>query len=551
MIKKIAYVSAWIAFGLALVVLVIYLIALSRIPSQQQFSHYGLVEGMKTLEQNWSQDIRQQMHFVSFGSRMMPYSLFLALEQPDSKELFRANTHMRDLGFILQKATENNPDALPIGFSKDETAHAEPWVGLTCAACHTGSLSYQGTTILLDGGPGFLDFQRMEARLLASLTQTLQNEQKLQRTASRMGVKASEVTAIIKEREWYFSELHRINKTDVAYGHARLDAFGRIFNAVSSEALKLPENYHTPDAPVSIPMLWSASHLDVVQWNASAPNKNPGPLGQNVTTALAVYGDITIEAGSWGYSSSVNIPNLGYIQKHFYKLMSPVWPQDILGELNSERVARGEALYRENCVSCHELIDRSDKKVKLTAKIVPQNQVGTDPTMTVNFAQSMSKTGPLQGQKSIVLFGKPLPESTHTLDLVINAAVGAVFKEPINSLSAFVAEQADVGNAVPDLAKEVYKARALNGIWATGPFLHNGSVPNLWALLQAVENRPKEFYVKSREFDPVNVGFVSTEHEGASFYDTQLKGNSNEGHVYGTGLSEAEKYDLLEFLKSL
>ncbi len=551
MIKKIAYIGAWFFLGLALIALVLYLIALSRIPSQQKFSNYGLVDGMKTLEQNWTKDIRQQMHFVSFGSRMMPYAMFLALEQPDSDELFRADDHMRDLGFILQNASENNPDALPVGFSKDETEHSEPWVGLTCAACHTGSLTYQGATILIDGGPGFLDFQRMEERLLASLKQTHQNEQKLQRTAARMGLDVSEASAQIQERAEYFSELHRINETDVHYGHARLDAFGRIFNAVSAEALNLPGNYHTPDAPVSIPMLWSASHLDVVQWNASAPNKNPGPLGQNVTTALAVYGDITIEPGSMGYPSSVQIPNLGYIQKHFYRLMSPEWPQDILGELKEESVARGEVVYRNNCVSCHELIDRSDKDVKLTAKIVPQNQVGTDPTMAQNFAKSISKTGPLKGQKSIVLFGKPFKEEAHTLDLVINAAVGAVFKEPINSLSAFIAEKADVGNAVPNLGKEVYKARALNGIWATGPFLHNGSVPNLWALLQPVEKRPKEFYVKSREFDPVKVGYMSAEHEGASFFDTRLKGNSNEGHEYGTQLSEADKQDLLEFLKSL
>lgn len=551
MIKKITHFALWVLLGLFVISLVIYLIALSRIPGQQRFSTYGLPDGVQTLEQNWSKDIRQQMHFVSFGSRMMPYELFLSLEQPDSTELFRADAHMQDLGFILQNASENNPDALPVGFSKDTKAPIEPWVGLTCAACHTGSLTYEGKTLLLDGGPGFLDFQRMEARLLASLSQTLSDEQKLARTAERMGKSASDVRAQIKEREWYFSELYRINKTEVAYGHARLDAFGRIFNAVTAEALKLPANFHTPDAPVSIPMLWSASHLDVVQWNASAPNKNPGPLGQNVTTALAVYGDITISPGSWGYESSVDIPNLGYIQKHFYKLMSPQWPEDVLGELDKNRIALGESVYRANCISCHELFDRSNETVKLTAKVIPQNQVGTDPTMTRNFATSMSKTGPLEGKKSIVVFGKPFTETTHTLDLVINAAVGAVFKEPINSLSAFIAEKAEVGNAVPDMAKEVYKARALNGVWATGPFLHNGSVPSLSALLQPVEDRPKEFYVKSREFDPVNVGFISTEHDGASFFDTRLKGNSNEGHEYGTQLTVEDKQNLLEYLKSL
>ncbi|NJL16003.1 MAG: hypothetical protein HC938_01190 [Nitrospira sp.] len=41
--------------------------------------------------------------------------------------------------------------------------------------------------------------------------------------------------------------------------------------------------------------------------------------------------------------------------------------------------------------------------------------------------------------------------------------------------------------------KGMYKARPLNGIWATPPFLHNGSVPHIYALLSPVEERPKTF----------------------------------------------------------
>lgn len=52
----------------------------------------------------------------------------------------------------------------------------------------------------------------------------------------------------------------------------------------------------------------------------------------------------------------------------------------------------------------------------------------------------------------------------------------------------------------------VYKARPLNGIWATAPYLHNGSVPNLYQLLLKKVNGIRNF-AWAVEFDPVHVGF--------------------------------------------
>ena len=54
-----------------------------------------------------------------------------------------------------------------------------------------------------------------------------------------------------------------------------------------------------------------------------------------------------------------------------------------------------------------------------------------------------------------------------------------------------------------------YKGRPLNGIWATAPYLHNGSVPNLDALLQPAAKRPTSFSIGVRTFDPVHVGFLT------------------------------------------
>jgi hypothetical protein len=106
-----------------------------------------------------------------------------------------------------------------------------------------------------------------------------------------------------------------------------------------------------------------------------------------------------------------------------------------------------------------------------------------------------------------------------------------------------------------------YKVRPLNGIWATPPYLHNGSVPNLYALLSPVAERPKKFYLGNREYDPVNVGYRMDAFPGGFEFDTSKRGNSNSGHEFVTGTSDAgvigrylspdERLALIEYLKTL
>jgi hypothetical protein len=113
----------------------------------------------------------------------------------------------------------------------------------------------------------------------------------------------------------------------------------------------------------------------------------------------------------------------------------------------------------------------------------------------------------------------------------------------------------------------------LNGIWATAPYLHNGSVPTLYHLLlpkkrpgdpvgPQYEYRPDTFKVGSREFDPKMVGFQWKDYDGFDFR-TDINGNSNAGHEYAAGrtpqlngktlraLNKTEREDLLEYLKTL
>jgi len=128
------------------------------------------------------------------------------------------------------------------------------------------------------------------------------------------------------------------------------------------------------------------------------------------------------------------------------------------------------------------------------------------------------------------------------------AALEQKVKDQVTTLKTLVA-----GNP-RQLTVAMYKARPLNGVWASAPYLHNGSVPTLAEMLKTPEERAKRFFVGSRQYDPVDVGFRSVEAEGGVSYfafDTSVPGNSNAGHPMAVSLPEEEKRQLIEFLKSL
>lgn len=552
---KLLRVLGFSLFSLFVVGVVIYVFCLTLMTKQEKYDTYSLPADVISLDQNWQDDVRQQMHFSSFGSKLMPYSLFTNLELSDSSELLSSPEQMSRLGFIAQLPATNNPSGLPIGFARYSDDVVQDWVGLTCAACHTNMVTYNGAKIVVDGGPGVLDFLSFEHIISDALDETLERQVKFDRLVERLKLDSEEDKRVLRlgleERAEFFNKRISVNHVDVNYGHGRLDAFGRIFNAVTATAMNMPENKREPNAPVSIPMLWDAQHLDVVQWNGSAPNINPGPLVQNATTVLAVYGEIDMERKTLGYSSSIDTVNLGYIQSQYIGLTSPTWPEDIFGEIDHDKANKGADIYKQQCVSCHELIDRTDKHRKLKATLINIDEIGTDPVMAENFATRKSHTGHLEGKRMGIVAGARFTAEVPTIELVLNATIGTMLYKPLETISAFIAEANSVYKAPFELDRKAYKARSLNGIWATAPFLHNGSVPTLYDLLQKVEQRPITFYVGNTEMEPNKVGFVHSEKEFTSSFDTRLYGNKNSGHLFGTDLSETDKWALIEYLKTL
>ncbi len=119
---------------------------------------------------------------------------------------------------------------------------------------------------------------------------------------------------------------------------------------------------------------------------------------------------------------------------------------------------------------------------------------------------------------------------------------------------------ADHGKQDTVASVDGYVAPPLDGLWASAPYLHNGSVPTLWHLLHP-EDRPAVWRRTQLGLDTQKMGLAVESFsevpkrlkaaERRWVFDTNQFGKSARGHDYPNALTEDEKSDLLEFLKTL
>ncbi|MBX3744976.1 MAG: hypothetical protein KF833_06670 [Verrucomicrobiae bacterium] len=524
----------------------------------------GAIGTVVSLDQGWTAEEQELFWFTSQGSRIVPYAWFLALEQARSEAPFASDQNIDRYRWLASRPTRHNPDGLPVGFVKDvDERSGESWVGVTCAACHTGQLRYRGVGIRIDGGPTLADAESFFFDLAAALTATQREDAKFQRFAravqggggdpsgaAELRAKLEAVTGDIVAR----NRRNRPTPGAGMPGYARLDAFGNIFNEVAGHDLGVADNVKPPDAPVSYPSLWDTPQMDRVQWNGIAHNGGIGPLARNIGEALGAFARVNIqpERGLEGYESSVRVENMGLLEKWLDTLWSPQWPEKFLTAINASKAARGRGHYDRHCVSCHALLDRTNPSRRIQVVLVPISETKTDPGMATGALRQVA-TGRLKDRPSLVVLGTRFGDSALAADILGNAVAGTIIGQPVPAFEAALEEYMAI-RTVSTVPTPVYRARPLNGVWATAPYLHNGSVPNLWSLLQRPEERPVEFHVGNREYDPVHVGYQTTpDADGvSSVFDTRRPGNANTGHAWGTTeLSDEEKWELVEFLKSL
>jgi hypothetical protein len=564
------------------------------------------------LPQNWSDTDRQWFYTTPQGSKLIKYSWALSLERAGDQTLFFADGLAR-LGYLPNPKSSVNPDGLPVGFVKDTSLLGND-LGMTCAACHTNQVEYQGTMYRVDGGPTDGDLFGFLAELGESLTATSasRTSPKFLRFAKRVlgshnnFIERDLLYRELKKYTTYFNTFVEDTTPSTQWGKARADAFGAIFNRVTVIDLKIPANNRPPNAPVSYPFLWDTSWHNVVQWNGSAPNELAIlRLARNVGEVLGVFANIKIEKPHflhWYYESTAKRINLLEIEDRLAKLRSPKWPSSF-PPIDTAKAAQGQVIYNAQCLSCHAIATPGQHQ---DVTMTPLATVGTDPAMVTVAADRQALTGVLQGVPALIFFGDKFGATAGAGAVTFNAVVGAILS-PIPSdwfwgtpstaktetarmttstrtgegsendlrndllskthrvrsiIDDVTAQTTDpvkldlddaakaLGNAPPPESL-AYKARPMDGIWATAPYLHNGSVPTLRDLFTAEATRPKTFYVGSRAFDPVNVGFSTTQAPGLFLFDTAVAGNSNQGHTWGTSLTAAEVDQLIEYLKSL
>jgi hypothetical protein len=551
------------------------------------------VTRVNTLDQGWDWDDRLWFYNTDQGSQLIPYRWALHLERPSqgtapttAPRLVFSPANLAHYGFLPQIKDEfRNPDGLPVGFVKDPEVpykHSDGWLGLTCAACHTTQINYRGVGYLVDGAPGLGDVQGLLLEITAAMKETLDNPTRFDRFAvAVLGDDHDDKSAqdeLLAELGREYKARRRfdeVNHSTYRFGYARVDAFGIILNQVLQTSLEVPgdANRREPNAPVSYPFLWDTPQHDRVQWNGIARNRiygttHLGPLSRNVGEVLGVFGNVNVHVDSSdGYPSSVRRLNLLLLEEHLKKLYSPQWPKGF-PPIDKPLAKQGEDLFKSHCISCHEPIDRLDPRRTIVARMIPLAEVGTDERMAKNVSQRMALTGLLAGRKAQVFFGDPLPKVVSGSDVLSHVVIGVIAATPKGLPSILPSfnrsEVANPENRTQDVLSagtrelEAYKARPLNGIWATAPYLHNGSVPNLDELLKPASKRVKKFFIGTREFDPHKVGFVSDKcFRGAMHFDTREPGNSNIGHEYGPlidggrGFNDEQRRQLIEYMKTL
>jgi len=298
-----------------------------------------------------------------------------------------------------------------------------------------------------------------------------------------------------------------------------------------------------------------------------------------------------------GYRSSADIASLVRMEQQLTRLRPPVWPASFPPQ-DPALVEAGRAEFvAQGCNTCHLPLpqNRNERVADRISTFRPNNPPapedpargippGTDPWMACNAYTYRARAGLLEGTRASFLLGDRIGanENLHVQlravvggslvgsrrDVVGTAFTGFLFGDrpprvvtpPPPTLPRLLAVERDADRltrCMNEATREPllgYKARPLDGIWATGPYLHNGSVLNLYELLLPPGDRRRSFRVGTREFDPVHVGFSgSADAPGNTMtFLTSERGNSSAGHDYGNArLTPAQRRALVEYMKSL
>lgn len=429
------------------------------------------------LDQNWTDAERQWYYSTTQGSQIMPYEWFMALPDSSLTTPLEQSYFHQDLtryGYLAASKSGWSDGVLPVGFIKDtDPKDGAAWMGLTCAACHTGDWRVGDKTMRIDGSATTGDLYGLISGISDAVKYTLGNTAAFDVFSRRvLGPYATDAQRV--DLHGKLATFHKEFATFVAdstpaspWGPMRTDAFQMIFNRVGAIDLKIPSNSVHPNAPVSFPYLWDASKQPKAQWNGAVPNGDRlTALARNAGEVLGVFGKAALKAppskDQYYYNSTVRAKNLIWMEELVRELRSPVWPDSIAGKVDIVKASAGESIYKDNCESCHKVLPRdmtftdtpiqmiplfnwADKRpetvVDVFTKTICDPAKGipaavkagyisvayeSDPTMAVDAACRFLKTGPIEGVVMPPIIGTALKKDDLAVNVLANAVTGSL-----------------------------------------------------------------------------------------------------------------------------
>ena len=530
---------------------------LSSCGSDGDVSSSGATGSAVALNQGaaWNPTNQAAFYSADQGSWIMPYQWAKSLKLSNGQSFLSQLTS--SYGYIPNPVSPSNPEGLPVGFLVANPGTNNQQLSMTCAACHTRQIQVGGINHRIDGGPAFANLYALFQGIDLVVGNTLSNAEAFD--AFQAAVQVPAATLRTQLSTWY-APYHTLMSTalpSTPWGIGRADAVGMIQNRLSGLDLGPAANNHVIASniavaaqPVRYPFLWNAGKQDFTQWAGTNANGNSSyALARNSGEAIGVFAlfypraNAAVSGGvDFFAENSVNYTNLQNIENLVAQIGPPQWPWPV----DSALVFQGKALYEKNCTSCHGVKQGQPRPGNSNTWATPIQNVQTDSAYYNTFRVTTTSSG--------VLAGLTVPFSTNVVP-----ASGAVSINLVTTANeaALIQQNPAINLSIKPPSNPVgsYESKVLQGVWASAPYLHNGSVPTLAALLTPAAARPASFQV-GPVYDIVNVGLALEQPNGSATVRvttdcSTMAGESRCGHEFGTSLTQDEKTALIEYLKTL
>lgn len=461
------------------------------------------------------------------------------LEGANNEELLWDNREK--YGFVNNPT---DPDKRPIGYG-----FAGDYLSTNCATCHTSFMRKGNDLVIAVGGSNNIATGGYGSANL-SLIKTLENKDKLLRFQNRIN-KTSDNEVLDPKLK---TEIEAwVNNYTTSYikcgGGLELNSYRDFSNLVEigsflawlkgesahggghpfiiSQNLWFgEENWYDQVSSVDIPYIYEVEHQDRIHYNGSTNSL----MERNIISSLNAYNNPTLD----------NLMETDPRKLHEINLISeninaPKWPENLFGKIDKVKASKGKLLFSKYCQSCHS--DHVDGPIKMLS--FSEKSIGTDGAYFDVWRQPV-----------VNLFGKKEQKYENALMTAMSE-----FKSEWYPKYNITEEEAIAMDPSPwwKFTTE-WVGRPVTGIWSTAPYLHNGSVPTLYDILLPADQRPSK-WTMNHYMDTMKVGIdisrSSSPDDGSFTYTNDGYGKSNKGHEYGTNMSDKERYQLIEYLKSI